>query len=479
MRQTKLLETLGSLTVRERNRWRQYVWSDYGNRHKVLRSLCDLMLEGVAEATSLLPKKQMYEQLFGTQKPYNELIFNNLVSDLYELLLDWLALEKHWADPLEQQRRRLELLVERRLDKQATAALKRFEVMLAQSPLRNADWYRHALALEEAAEALHSRLPRRTESPHVWRQAQYTRYIHALESLAMALALRSRTQLAVMQAETAPFGPEELQWIRRDEPMLEALPVARAYLAAYDLLENRSQESFEALTGMLQDIHTTMSADELQSLYQCALNHCIRRINQGQGEAYTDVLTLYKRLLERGLLLQQGGMLSQWTYKNIATAGLRTGAYAWTEEFLQTYRDRLPPVERDNAYAFNAASLYFEKQDYAAMLQTLQNVEFKDITYHIGAKALQLKAYYLLEEEEAFGSLLASTEQLLRRDKTLSTFGKAINLNFLRMLRLLSKFRRNSRHYTQQKAAKERAALLDKIRQTQPLANKDWLERVV
>jgi hypothetical protein len=100
-------------------------------------------------------------------------------------------------------------------------------------------------------------------------------------------------------------------------------------------------------------------------------------------------------------------------------------------------------------------------------------------TYHIGAKALQLKAYYLLEEEEAFGSLLASTEQLLRRDKTLSAFGKAINLNFLRMLRLLSKFRRNSRNYSRQKAAKERIELLDKIRQTQPLANKDWLERVV
>lgn len=479
MRQTKLLETLGSLSVRERNHWRKYVWSDYCNRHKALRGLCDLLLGCVGDAPEFMPKPRMYELLFGAQAPYNELKFNNLVSDLYELLLDWLALEKYWSDRLEQQKRRLEVLVERRLDKQASAALKRYEEILQDSPLRNAEWYRHALAVEGLAETLHSRLPRRKESPHILRQAQYTRYVHALESLRMALALRSRSQLAVMQSEGAPYGPEELQWIRSDEALMEALPVARAYLAAHDLLETHTQESFETLKDKLQDIHALMSADELQSLYQCALNHCIRRINQGQPEAYTDALALYQRLLEHGLLLQQGGKLSQWTYKNIATAGLRTGAFNWTEEFLQTFRERLPPAERENAYAFNLASLYFEKQDFNAMLQTLQNVEFKDITYHVGAKILQLKAYYLLGEEEAFSSLLASTQQLLRRDKTLSPFGKDINLNFLRMLRLLGRFRRNSRNYSRQKMTKERNNLLEKIQNTQPLANKDWLERML
>ncbi|MBC7775078.1 MAG: hypothetical protein H7246_06525, partial [Phycisphaerae bacterium] len=250
-------------------------------------------------------------------------------------------------------------------------------------------------------------------------------------------------------------------------------------LAAYDLLEAPSSETFLALTAALEDHHLLFEKDELTSLYQCALNHCIRRINAGQPEAYADALALYRSLLDRGLLLQHGGRLSQWAYKNIATTGLRTGAFEWTEQFLHQYRDALPPAERDNAFAFNLATLYFEKQELASTLQTLQNVEFTDFTYHVGAKILQLKTFYLLNEADALISLLATTEQLLRRDKTLSPFGKATNLNFLRMLRQANKWKMKKARLSVLKAKRERLTLIEKVAALQPLANKDWLLKVL
>ncbi|MBK7938093.1 MAG: hypothetical protein IPJ82_13810 [Lewinellaceae bacterium] len=45
MRQTKLIEVLRTLSSRERTRWRQYVHSDFFNKHAALRRLCDLVLE--------------------------------------------------------------------------------------------------------------------------------------------------------------------------------------------------------------------------------------------------------------------------------------------------------------------------------------------------------------------------------------------------------------------------------------------------
>lgn len=479
MRQTKLLETLKALSIRERNRWRQYVWSDFCNRHKTLRVLCDALLSEVLKEEDARSKPAVYALVFGPEAVYQELKFNNLLSDLYELLLDWLALERYWSDPLEQQFQRVMSFLDRHLDRQANAALEKYRYLLDQTPLRNARWHRHAAQLEEAAEILHSRQPRRSDSPHLMLHAQHIQYNHALEKLQLAVALRNRSQLAVIQSGENGFLYEELQNIRNDSVLLAHLPAANTYLAAYKLLETSSTDSFLALVSSLESNHLLFEKEELTSLYQCALNHCIRRINAGQAAAYSDALALYRTLLERGLLLQPGGRLSQWAYKNIATTGLRTGEFEWTEQFLYQYKAALPESERDNAFAYNLATLYFEKQDLAQTLQTLQNVEFTDFTYHVGAKILQLKTFYLLEEADALLSLLATTEQLLRRDKTLSPFGKATNLNFLRMLRQASKFKMKQARLTPAKAKREQLVLLEKLEALQPVANKDWLVKVL
>ncbi|MBL7776273.1 MAG: hypothetical protein JNK89_09750, partial [Saprospiraceae bacterium] len=208
---------------------------------------------------------------------------------------------------------------------------------------------------------------------------------------------------------------------------------------------------------------------------QYALNYCIRRINAGQPEAYAEALALYQTLLDRGVLLRQG-RLSQWTFKNITTAGLRSGAFAWTEQFLNHYRALLPPSEQENAYAYNLAALYFEKEQYTATLLTLQNVEFTDFSYHLGAKIMQLKSYYLLDETEALQALLEATQQLLRRNRSLSAFGKTANLNFIRMLRLLLQWKHGGDTRAPVKHRQQQAQLLDKMERLQPLANKDWLQ---
>ena len=109
----------------------------------------------------------------------------------------------------------------------------------------------------------------------------------------------------------------------------------------------------------------------------------------------------------------------------------------------------------------------------------MQNVEFTDFTYHVGAKILQLKTFYLLQEYDTLISLLATTEQLLRRDKTLSSFGKATNLNFLKMFRQLCKLDMKRNRLSAPKAKKERQALFDKVDTLQPVANKDWLLKIL
>lgn len=474
MRQTKLLELYRTFSAAEQKRWSLYLSSDYSSRNEALRRLAGAVA-AMDEKEDIWDKKTLFGRVFVDEEPYNELKFNNLVSDLYALTLDWLALERVQQQELALQRERTLALLDRHLNLQAETALQKYHVLLERSPLRNAAWHAEAARMEAIAEVLHSRR-RRADSPHLIQEIQHTQIAHAIEKLRLAVSLQSRSQLSVIQSVSESSFAADLDLLRADTALQELSPVASVYLAAYELLETPSELIYSRFTALMDKNHDQFGKEELGALYQCALNYCIRRINAGQTEAYSDALILYRRLLDRGLLLQQG-RISQWTYKNIATTGLRSGQFEWTAQFLAEYRSYLAPEERENAYTFNLAALYFEKNDYAKLLQTLQNVEFKDFSYHIGAKMLQLKTYYLLGEYEPLLSLISTSIQLLRRDRRLSTFGRTTNLNFLKMLRSVCNWKLKKswgKDYQE-----EKARLILKITQLEPLANKDWLLKAV
>lgn len=475
MHQSKLITVLRTLGARERTRWREYVYSPFFNKHGQLRQLADLVLEFAPDFDAVMPDKQtVFIRLFGTGELFDERKLNNLISDLYELLLGYLAYTGYEAEPAEMQLHATNALLDRNLNAAAATVLTKCRLYLERRPDQTARHYFYELRWWEAAEVLESRRSRRVAGEQLNRQADANDLAFVLEKLRLGAAMLSRQGLAVLQSETQPrWLPAIRQWCR-EEVLLAGLPAVQVYLAALDLLEQATPDSFTAFTGALDRHFAVFGKDELAALYQYALNYCIRRINDGQPDAYPEALALYQTLLDRDVLLRQG-RLSQWTYKNITTAGLRSGAFAWTEGFLKDYRELLPPGERDNAFVYNLAALHFEKENYPATLLTLQNVEFTDFTYHLGAKILQLKSYYILQETEALNALMEATQQLLRRNRSLSTFGKTANLNFLRMLRRLHNWKQRQQTLSTVKWQQQQQILLKKVSEMQPLANKDWL----
>lgn len=475
MHRTKLIETLRALDTRERTRWRQYVQADFFNKHKHVRALAGIILDYAPDFShEQLEKRFTYSRVFGSDAPYDELKFNNLISDLYELLLGFLGYLQYESEPLEGQFHRLNALLDRNLDAMAGSVLSKTRLLLDRIPEQTARRQQFELRWWEAAEMLDSRQARRIAGEHLHRQASAIDVAFVLEKLRLGAAQLSRQGLAVVQSEERPNWLEEIRRWCVDARFLSQLPAVQVYLAVLDLLEHPSPDTFAAITDLLDEHYLVFSRDELTALYQYALNYCIRRINEGHPDAYPQVLGLYRILLDRHVLIRHG-KLSQWTYKNITTAGLRSGAFAWTEQFLYEYRDALLPGERENAFAYNLAALLYEKKDYATALMTLQNVEFTDFTYHLGAKIMQLKCFYLLQEIEALTALLEATQQLLRRNRSLSAFGKTANLNFLGVLRHLSAWKQREDISGTVKREQQRTNLLEKVKNLHPLANKDWL----
>jgi hypothetical protein len=104
----------------------------------------------------------------------------------------------------------------------------------------------------------------------------------------------------------------------------------------------------------------------------------------------------------------------------------------------------LPESVRENAFIYNLASFYYEKNECKKSLQSLQSlheVRFTDTAYHLGAKAILLKSYYELKETEPFYALTDAFQIFVKRNRQLSDYRKPAYLNLLKITKIIYKLR--------------------------------------
>jgi len=222
-------------------------------------------------------------------------------------------------------------------------------------------------------------------------------------------------------------------------PMLET-PAVAVYYHGYRMLQSPEDDRpFEHFKRMLVQHEARFGQEEMRGLYLMAINACIRRMNAGKRAYIREAFDVYRAALERNFLTKNG-ILDSFTFKNIIRIGAALGEHDWTEHFMEQYRNTLHPRERDNAYRYNRAFLYFQKADYAQAMPLLQQVELEDPLNNLHARRMLVRSYYELGEQDALESLLQSFGAYLNRQKNLG-YHQELNLNFvkfvLRLIRLM------------------------------------------
>lgn len=210
-------------------------------------------------------------------------------------------------------------------------------------------------------------------------------------------------------------------------PLLE-LPLIAGYYHGYRALQGgpETEVHFNQLKAILDRNRNQLELTEVQDLYLIAINYCIRRFNQDDKAYIQHAFDLYRSGLEQEALLENG-VLSRWTYNNIALTALHLREYDWGEAFLGNYRAVLAPAHQEGAYHLNMARFKYERRAYKEALHHLLKREHDDPLHNLGAKVLLAKIYWETEEQDALSSQLDSIAIYLRRQKI-----KGYHLNFYR-----------------------------------------------
>ena len=136
----------------------------------------------------------------------------------------------------------------------------------------------------------------------------------------------------------------------------------------------------------------------------------------------------------------------------------------------------LPPKLRENAYVYNLANFYYTTKAYKKSLQLLHEVKFIDTSYHLGAKIIQLKSYYELNETEAFYALNDAFKIYLMRSKDLSTYRKQANMNLLRFAVRIFKLKEEQEYIHQSAFLRKYKRIEEQLNKMENVANLKWLK---
>jgi hypothetical protein len=457
MKDSKLSEILALLDRKEAARFLKFVASPYHNAHVGLVRFAEVLL--IADHSH--EKKAVWAALF-PQKSYDDLVFRRLMSDLLALVGQFLTLEQFASSEVQQQVQLLKALREREAVGLYEFYFRKVE-RIAAEPI-------HSNALLDAYQLQSER--------NAWLERSANRSgITNLDASVASLDrfyLFNKLKYACTRLNNRNVIGGEFQ-----DPFLEGLlkqlpashyagdPAILIYFGIYQMLSRPDEAThYPILREMLSHHALAFTLEEARHLYAFAMNHCIGRINAGEGEFLNEIFGLYKESLARRVLLE-GDSLSPWDYKNIVVVGLRLAEFDWVEEFIRSYQDKIPAEHRENAFTYNLAKLHFYKRQYSEVLKLLQKLEYEDVFYNLDAKVMLLKIYYELHEIEALDSLIESFRTFLRRNKLISEGHRTNYLNLILFVKKLSRVRYGDH--------KRRMKIRADFEATRQIADADWL----
>ncbi|MEQ8705902.1 MAG: hypothetical protein RIC19_18380 [Phaeodactylibacter sp.] len=477
MHEHRLLQLLHSLSRREMTRFREFSESPYHNKHDAVRQLVQYLSAVYPDFTAESCERALLFQRLFPGAPHDQPKLAVIFTYTVHLLEVFLEIETILEQPADRKPLLLGQLRRRQQLKWFEKALVKAERKSEQEEQRNADWYLQRFQLATESDYFFTTVAERR------RDSSLQEKQHFLNRYFLAIKLRDACEMAVRErilkvAYHDPMMDVALRQVTDAPDAYQTIPAINIYYRLYLMITKAEKTHYYAVLHHLSEQQEKLPDEELKNIYNYLQNYCIRKINAGEAQFLQEIFQLYQVQLDKALLLEDG-QISEWHYKNIVTTALRLNALDWVYQFIEAYRALLPENARENAYRFNLASYHYTAKEYDKVLDLLTQVEYSDLRYSLGAKALLLRTYYDLGEYNTLYSLVDSFRQYLIRNKLMADGRRQGYYNLFKLTRRAAVLRENKGYYNHRRYQREWQRLQKDTHETEAVFNKAWLsERV-
>ncbi|MBK6504083.1 MAG: hypothetical protein IPG02_00005 [Ignavibacteria bacterium] len=154
-------------------------------------------------------------------------------------------------------------------------------------------------------------------------------------------------------------------------------------------------------------------------------------------------------------------------FRSIVKHCLRLKEYKWTLEFINSFKQKLPPERRKNIFHFASALYFFHTGKHEQSLKHTHLVKYDHFLFRLDLRAIKLMNLYELHAFECAYSCVDSYRHFLKNDKTLSETQINRHRNFIGIVNRLIGY-----------ALKKDDGLLISIKpdMKRDVANRQWIE---
>lgn len=452
----QIIKTLSKEEIRD---MRIILRSDWFNYREDLQRLFDLLVSGSAAAQGELPEKTVLFKKIYPDKPYDDRLLRLLgswLTDAIENYWRWKTVEGNTVGSMiglsaQYRKKNLPALFQKNI--------RQAERLLAEQPLRNADYLR--LQHEVLAEQFRfEAASKRTAALQVQDMADALDHWYFAQKLRQICTALSHQNVFKTEYHFSMLAPILVQI---QQQQLLRFPAIDLYYHCYQMLSQpESDAAFTAFREKIEEHSKSFPEEELRDLYVLALNFCTRRVNEGSTTHIRAGFELYRSGFDKNVFVVDG-VLSRFTYRNATALGLLLGELDWVRTFLDTFRDALEPTYRDSTYHFNLARWEYERKNYDAALVLLRHAESDDLLAALAAKTLVAKILFNIGAYDALHSHLDAMQIFLKRHKEIS-YHRNNYVHFIRFMRKLIGA-----------APSQKAALRQAVLQESQVSEKKWL----
>lgn len=469
IRETKVFKVLSELTVYELNRFRKYLYSPYFNKNEIIISYFEIIHDVIREESDLeLSKDFIWEQLF-PEKIYNDQKFRKLSADLLKHIESFLAIELFESHPLHKTNYLLETIGDKNIEVLYNTAVNSANRMAENQLERPATYYYHLYQKEKNYFSLSSEFEKKSKSAKLdFNLSEINSNLDKFfiaEKLKYACTLVSWKNVMKLDDEI-PFIEEIIHHVKTND-FSDTPPIIIYYQIYLTTIEPDDVAHFQKLRELIDKFIALFPPGEARTIFDSALNYCIRKVNQGKIEFIEKAMELYVEGIDNKILLVNEE-LSPTSFRNACLLALRIGNYTWAEQFVNQYGSLINKKFRENAISFNLARISYYKKDFDKVKEYLREVEFDDLIYNLTSKSILLATYYETEELDPLYALLESFRTYLNRNK--STMPERYYNSYLNLIKYTKKL---SKTYPKDKT--RISAIRNEVDQQPDVADKKWI----
>ena len=463
MNKSQLIQIFRTLSKKEIRDFRKWVQSPSHNQRQDVVKLCQFLGENIQDPSEdTLSKENVYPKIYDGEA-YDDAKMRQVIHFTFRVLEDFL-IHQEWSErKLEQRILLASVYRKRQLTKAYERTIRQSEKLQADSPYADHHFYELEYQLQYEIYSYRSSLGRTV--PLNLQDLSNTLDVQFLANRIRLSCLMVSHQ-TVYKAEYDHGMLDSSVAYVQEHPQLLEYPAVAIYFYIYLALTDREEEAhFFNVKQQLFDHGHSFPQGDTRDIYLLMINYCIGRYNAGIREFLRESFDLYKNGFERKALMFNG-VISRWTFRNAVTNSTILKEFAWTEAFIQDYKQYLSDQHRESIVHYCMGKLHYEKGDYSEAITQFSQVEYDDILMNLAAKIMLLKMYYELSEFTALDSLLESMRVYMHRKKVIG-YHKS---NYENMISYTKKLV-NINPYDSDQCKK----LKVDIEQANPLTERKWL----